>query len=778
MNEERIGKLTIDDRIKINGVLELTPEGSFPVMDARLDLKADKTELGDAEEAINQALDLKADITALNQEVNTINQTIDDLEETFTNAQDALNQALSEEVVVVKGDLASNVVRIETLEQDLPSNVIRIENLEVDLPSNVIRIETLERDLPSNVVRIETLEQDLPSNVVRIENLERDLPSNVVRIENLERDLPSNVIRIENLERDLPSNVLRIETLEQDLPSNVLRIETLEQDLPSNVLRIENLERDLPSNVVRIETLETDNEVNSGRIQVIEDTYATTAYADSIDNGQWVSDNFLSAPTKYDALTGSIPSGKWTNGEEYVSHRLSGYATTNYVNEVALSAVAVEGIVSTAITGLATTSALGETTAMVEAVATDLVAHQEYASLTYVSKPLDWLEEGLTLKEYVEGKSEDAVRQPSDWGTNETLDAYVVAKTQNIPTPATISGSSPTIQFITHSGAYGSTQSPDWKIYSTPFSTLAIHRKSTGDPLGAIFDYDGDVVNIGANGDVNIPKTDGLKVNDELVAIKSQHYTKTEIDNKLTPLATTENVYTKAETDNINSETRAWSDARFASISTTYTKAEVDTALSEKADASTLNDYTPTLALTPLLDAKAPQSTTYTKSEVDTALQNVSVDLSDYYTKTEVDTALGGVSVDLSGYYTKTEANNKFLSTDANGNLTIPGAFTAGGDITAFSDRRVKSDLARIEGAMDKILTLGGYTFTQNDRRSTGLIAQEVLEVLPEAVHQVQNGVDGEQLYTLAYGNLAGMFVEALKELKGEVEDLKKKIGV
>jgi hypothetical protein len=628
-------------------------------------------------------------------------------------------------------------VRIENLEVDLPSNVIRIETLEQDLPSNVIRIENLERDLPSNVVRIETLEQDLPSNVVRIENLERDLPSNVVRIETLETDLPSNVVRIETLEQDLPSNVIRIENLERDLPSNVVRIETLETDLPSNVVRIENLERDLPSNVVRIETLETDNEVNSGRIQVIEDTYATTAYADGIDNGQWVSENFLSAPTKYDALTGLIPNGKWTDGEEYVSHRLSGYATTNYVNEVALSAVAVEGIVSTAITGLATTSALGETTAMVEAVAADLVAHQQSASLLYVSKPLDWLEEGLTLKEYVEGKSEDAVRQPSDWGTNETLDAYVVAKTQNIPTPATIGGSSPTIQFITHGGAYGSTQSPDWKIYSTPFSTLAIHRKSTGDPLGAIFDYDGDVVNIGANGDVNIPKTDGLKVNDELVAIKSQHYTKTEIDNKLTPLATTENVYTKAETDNINSETRAWSDARFASISTTYTK-----------------------------------------SEVDTALQNVSVDLSDYYTKTEVDTALGSVSVDLSGYYTKTEADNKFLFTDANGNLTIPGAFTAGGDITAFSDRRVKSDLARIEGAMDKILALGGYTFTQNERRSTGLIAQEVLEVLPEAVHQVQNGVDGEQLYTLAYGNLAGMFVEALKELKGEVEDLKKKIGV
>lgn len=40
----------------------------------------------------------------------------------------------------------------------------------------------------------------------------------------------------------------------------------------------------------------------------------------------------VSAPTKYDALTGLIPDGKWTNGEDYVSHRLSPYATVDYVN--------------------------------------------------------------------------------------------------------------------------------------------------------------------------------------------------------------------------------------------------------------------------------------------------------------------------------------------------------------------------------------------------------------------------------------------------------------
>ena len=47
-----------------------------------------------------------------------------------------------------------------------------------------------------------------------------------------------------------------------------------------------------------------------------------------------------------------------------------------------------------------------------------------------------------------------------------------------------------------------------------------------------------------------------------------------------------------------------------------------------------------------------------------------------------------------------------------------------------------------------------------------------------ETVLEVYNGTAEEALYTLAYGNLAGLFVEAIKELKGELDALKKKVGV
>lgn len=101
-------------------------------------------------------------------------------------------------------------------------------------------------------------------------------------------------------------------------------------------------------------------------------------------------------------------------------------------------------------------------------------------------------------------------------------------------------------------------------------------------------------------------------------------------------------------------------------------------------------------------------------------------------------------------------------------NLTASGSITASGNVTAFSDARLKTDLARIEGALDKVEALTGYTFTRTDsgERQTGLIAQDVQKVMPEAV-------DVEYYMSVAYGNLAGLFVEAIKELRAEVAELR-----
>ena len=127
------------------------------------------------------------------------------------------------------------------------------------------------------------------------------------------------------------------------------------------------------------------------------------------------------------------------------------------------------------------------------------------------------------------------------------------------------------------------------------------------------------------------------------------------------------------------------------------------------------------------------------------------------------------IAGDPVGIWTTTGANLSYTSgnvgiggaADATNELKVYGNVLATHDIVAFSDRRLKSNIERIEGALDKVCALGGYTFTMNDKPSTGLIAQEVLEVLPEAVHGSE-----ETQYSLAYGNMIGLLVEAVKELR------------
>ena len=106
------------------------------------------------------------------------------------------------------------------------------------------------------------------------------------------------------------------------------------------------------------------------------------------------------------------------------------------------------------------------------------------------------------------------------------------------------------------------------------------------------------------------------------------------------------------------------------------------------------------------------------------------------------------------------------------------GSITAAGDITAFhtfSDRRLKENIVKIENPLDKILQISGYTFNYigDDKPMTGVIAQEIEEVLPEVVYEAE-AIDGTSAKAVRHGNIVGLLIEAIKELKAEVEELKK----
>ena len=121
------------------------------------------------------------------------------------------------------------------------------------------------------------------------------------------------------------------------------------------------------------------------------------------------------------------------------------------------------------------------------------------------------------------------------------------------------------------------------------------------------------------------------------------------------------------------------------------------------------------------------------------------------------------------GAFSMNQTNSETVSFAMSGSFT--GNFTATGDITAYSDDSLKTNVQTIDGALGRVEAIRGVTFEriEDGSVSTGVIAQELEAVLPEAVKTDDNGVRH-----VAYGNITGLLIEAVKELSAQVEELKK----
>ena len=116
-------------------------------------------------------------------------------------------------------------------------------------------------------------------------------------------------------------------------------------------------------------------------------------------------------------------------------------------------------------------------------------------------------------------------------------------------------------------------------------------------------------------------------------------------------------------------------------------------------------------------------------------------------------------------------SGNTTAATFSGANVTFAGtlasgAITSSGDVTAFSDMNLKSDIRTIDNALNRVCDLRGVFFTKDGEAGTGVIAQEIENILPEVVK------DGEYK-SVAYGNIVGVLIEAIKELRNEVKSLK-----
>jgi hypothetical protein len=156
-----------------------------------------------------------------------------------------------------------------------------------------------------------------------------------------------------------------------------------------------------------------------------------------------------------------------------------------------------------------------------------------------------------------------------------------------------------------------------------------------------------------------------------------------------------------------------------------------------------------------------------------------------YYTDARVKTKLNAEGV-VSGSAQVTLASTTGFGTYINQAVLTTSAVTfasvsATGDVVAYSssDRRLKDNIKNIENPIEKVQQLNGVTWEWNSNAdelqqslpTVGVIAQEVEEVLPQLVHNRENGYKG-----VDYAKLTGLLIEAIKEQQKQIDELKSKL--
>jgi len=204
-------------------------------------------------------------------------------------------------------------------------------------------------------------------------------------------------------------------------------------------------------------------------------------------------------------------------------------------------------------------------------------------------------------------------------------------------------------------------------------------------------------------------------------------------------------------------------------LATLNTARANDLATLNTARANDFNSYTTIVASITALDAKFLQSNAATIKATGDLKFNDSIQLN-LGTDNDVEHYFNGTD-----YYTDINVGaNWFLRDGDSANATRftfdidTGNFTATGDVAAFSDARLKSNIHTYQNALATVQQLRGVRYERNNKLNIGVIAQEIQAVLPEVVN-----TENEYL-AVAYGNIIAVLIEAIKELSLKVEKLEK----
>ena len=103
--------------------------------------------------------------------------------------------------------------------------------------------------------------------------------------------------------------------------------------------------------------------------------------------------------------------------------------------------------------------------------------------------------------------------------------------------------------------------------------------------------------------------------------------------------------------------------------------------------------------------------------------------------------------------------------------LDVTGAIVASDNVTAFSDERLKDNVVTIPEALSKVEAMRGVHYTKDSKAGSGVIAQELEKVAPELVE------NATEYKSVAYGNITGYLIEAVKELSAKVKVLEEQLN-
>jgi hypothetical protein len=148
-------------------------------------------------------------------------------------------------------------------------------------------------------------------------------------------------------------------------------------------------------------------------------------------------------------------------------------------------------------------------------------------------------------------------------------------------------------------------------------------------------------------------------------------------------------------------------------------------------------------------------------------------------------TQIGNFSNNSSNFHVNVSVQDKDFAVNGNdGGSTITamtldmssaGAATFNNDVTAFSDKRLKTDISNIENGIEKVMQMQGVHYKRNDvedaKPQIGVLAQDIEAIVPEIVLTAD---DEMQTKSVDYGKLTAVLIEAIKDLKAEIDEIKK----